>query len=159
MKNLLLFVLLVFHPLTSMAEPEQGVYEHRGERFPYSVRSSGDNYNFEFSRNPGGETERLRAARDIFQKVYGEDTLPPKYSDFFMKETARCFAFDATFYTYRVCMFPNDYAPDKKDRFWGFVNRLPNLWWFVTRQLVPLILVIAALFFLLRAKRSPAMTG
>ena len=86
MKSLLLFALMVFHPVLTMAEPEQRVYEYQGEQFPYTVRSSGDNYNFEFSRNPGGETERLRAALDIFQRVYGEDTLPPKYSDFFMKE-------------------------------------------------------------------------
>jgi hypothetical protein len=56
-------------------------------------------------------------------------------------------------------MFPNDYAPDKKDRFWGFVNRLPNRWWFVTRQLVPLVLGVAALYFLFRAKRPPAITS
>ena len=155
----MLLALLVFQSMPSMAEPEQWVYESRGEQFLYTVRPSGDNHNFEFSRNPGGETERLQAALDIFQRVYGEDSLPPKYNDFFIKETARCFAFDARFYTYRVCMFSNEYAPDKKERFWGFVNRLPNRWWFVTRQLLPLVLMVAALYFLFRAKRPSAITG
>lgn len=143
-------------PLLSSAAPTEFVYEYQREKYPYTVAESGDNHTFEFSRNPGRESERLKAALHVFETVYRDDTIASQYSDFFMKETARCFAFDARFYTYRVCILPNDYSPDKKDRFWGFVNRLPNVWWFVTRNLLPLGLVAAILYFIFRQKRPVA---
>lgn len=62
MKNFLFLAFLVFHSVSAIAEPMLWVYEYRGEQFPYTIRSSGDNYNFEFARNPGGETERLWAS-------------------------------------------------------------------------------------------------
>lgn len=150
---------LAFSPLLSSAAPTEFVYENEGEKFLYTVAESGDNHTFEFSRNPGGESERLKAALHVFGKVYGDDTIVPQNSEFFMKETARCFAFDARFYTYRVCMLPNDYSPDKKHRFWGFVNRLPNRWWFVTRNLLPAGLVAVILYFVFREERRTSRTS
>ncbi len=144
-------------PLLSPAAPSEFVYEYRGEKYPYTVAESGDNHTFEFSRNPGREPERLKAAQHVFMTAYGDDTIAMQYSDFFMKETARCFAFDARFYTYRVCILPNDYSPDKKDRFWGFVNRLPNAWWFVTRNLLPIGLLGLFLYFAFREKRPASL--
>ncbi|QSA97209.1 hypothetical protein [Methylococcus sp. EFPC2] len=139
------------------AAPAEFVYEYAGEKFPYTVSESGENHTFEFSRNPGREPGRLNAAQHVFKTVYGDDTIAPKYSEFFMKETARCFAFDGRFYTYRVCILPNDYSPDKQDRFWGFVNRLPNTGWFLTYNALPAGLVgIALYYFVFREKRPAA---
>jgi hypothetical protein len=142
--------------LPSSAVPAEFVYEDKGEKFPYTVAASGDNHTFEFSRNPGREPERLKASLNVFETVYGDHTIAPQYSEFFMKENARCFAFDARFYTYRVCILPNDYSPNKSDRFWGFVNRLPNTWWFVTRNLLPACMVAVILYFVFREKRPAA---
>ena len=146
-------VLAVTLSIPSMAAAAEFVYEFNGEKYPYTVTPSGDNHTFEFLRNPGSESARLKAALHVFKNVYDDDTIASEYSKFFMKETARCFAFDARFYTYRVCIIPNDYAPDHKDRFWGFVNRLPDTGWFVTRNLLPACLVAVILFFVFRQRR------
>jgi hypothetical protein len=69
-----------------------------------------------------------------------------------MKETALCFVFDGTFYSYRACFLPNDYSPANRDRFWGFTTRLPNALWLVTRNLLPALLAIG-LFFLFPKKQ------
>lgn len=141
-------------PVLCVAEKSELVYEFKSEKYPYTVAPSGDNHTFEFVRNPGSEAERLKAALHVFQNVYGDETITPQYSAFFMKESARCFAFDARFYTYRVCILPNDYFPERKDRFWGFVNRLPNAAWLISRNLLPAGLVAVILYFLFRKSRS-----
>lgn len=148
---------LISLPLLSSAAPAGFVYEYRGEKYPYTVAESGDNHTFDFSRNPGREPERLKVSLHVLETVYDDDTIATQYSEFFMKENARCFAFGSRFYTYRVCILPNDYSPDKKDRFWGFVNRLPNVWWFVTRNLLPIGLLAVILYFAFRDKRPAAL--
>lgn len=139
--------------LASLAAGTGSIYEYEGSKYPYTVAESGDNHTFEFSKNPGRESERLKAVLHVFKSVYGDESIAPQYSEFFMKETARCFAFDGRFYTYRACFLPNDYSPGNKDRFWGFTNRLPNVMWFVTRNILPLLLVAVVLYFVFREKR------
>jgi len=137
----------------ALATGAEFIYEYDGVKYPYTVVETGDNYTFEFSKNPKAESGRLKAALHVFQSVYGDDSIASQYSEFFMKETARCFSFNGRFYTYRVCFLPNDYSPENKDRFWGFTNRLPNAMWFITRNILPLLLVAAVLYFVLREKR------
>ncbi|MGZ8217276.1 hypothetical protein [Methylomagnum sp.] len=139
-------------PGTGLAD--QGhVYENEGKRYPYVVDSTGDNYTFEFETNPGREGGRLKALGHVFRSAYGDDSVAPQYSEVFMKEGAKCYVFEATFYSYRGCFLPNDYSPDKRDRFWGFVSRLPNAMWFLTRNILPAVLVVGGLFLVFRAKR------
>ncbi len=130
------------------------VYEYKGERYPYTVEQTGDNYTFEFQRNPGGESSRRRAALHVFQSVYGDYSIQPSYSDAFMKETAICFAYDSSQYTYRVCFLPNDSASPDRHRFWGFVSQVPNRMWMLTHNLLPGlgILGVVALIWRKRGK-------
>ena len=147
--------------LTALAWPAPGAAEGGGdftfregaESYPYSVRQTGDNYTFEFAKNPGAEGRKLKAAVDVLRSVYEDGSVNPAYSETFMKETALCFVFDARFYTYRACFLPNDYSPAHRDRFWGFVNRLPNAWWLATRNLLPALLAAGLLFFYPRKRR------
>lgn len=150
-KNLLSALLL----LSAAACPGVGkaegagrfVYQGEGESYPYSVKQTGDNYTFEFEKNPGQEGRKLKAARHVLQSVYEDSSISQNYSETFMKETALCFVFDGTFYSYRACFLPNDYSPSNRDRFWGFVTQLPNAMWLITRNLLPALLVIGLVFF------------
>jgi len=128
------------------------IYRNGGVDYPYTVKQTGDNYTFEFAKNPGGEGRKLQAAVDVLQSVYGDTSLNPAYSETFMKETALCFVFDGTFYSYRACFLPNDYSPANRDRFWGFVTQLPNALWLITRNLLPALLAFGLFFFALRKK-------
>jgi hypothetical protein len=149
----LLICLLSVAPLQAVADTLY-TYEADDKSYPYTVVESGDNFTFEFKKDIPRESGRLKAAAHIFRSIYGDDSVSPQYSEFFMKETARCFAFDGRFYTYRICFLPNDYSPEKKERFWGFTNRLPNSLWFLTRNILPLALFGAVLYFLFREKHT-----
>lgn len=131
---------------------ENYVYEYKGEKYPYSVESTGDNHTFEFEKNPGPESGRRRAALHVFQSVYGDYSIKPAYVDAFMKEGATCFVFDASLYSYRVCFLPNDFSI-VNHQFWGFVSRLPNSMWFLTRQVLPGLLGVGLLAFFFRGKK------
>lgn len=128
------------------------VYENEGVAYPYAVESTGDNYTFEFAKNPGREGGRLKAALHVLRSIYADGSIEPGYSEVFMKEGAKCYVFEARFYSYRACFLPNDYAPDRRDRFWGFVSRLPNAFWFLTRQALPAALVLAGAFLVFRTR-------
>lgn len=142
-----LLFLLVVRPGLGLAEGAgQFVYQHEGLDYPYVIKQTGDNYTFEFAKNPGLEGRKLKAAVHVLQSAYGDSSINPTYSETFMKETALCFVFDGTFYSYRVCFLPNDYSPDNKNRFWGFVTQLPNALWLITRNLLPALLVIGLVF-------------
>jgi hypothetical protein len=142
----LLLLAAAWHP--AQAESEGGfVYRHEGRDYPYSVRQTGDNYTFEFAQNPGTEGRKLKAAVQVLHSVYGDRSINPVYSETFMKETALCFVFDGTFYSYRACFLPNDYSPANRDRFWGFVTQLPNAMWLITRNLLPALLAFGLVFF------------
>jgi hypothetical protein len=144
--------MLAWHP-TSLAEGA-GNFTHSFDRenYPYSVKQTGDNYTFEFAKNPGAEGRKLKAVAHVLQSVYEDASINPTYSETFMKETALCFVFDSTFYSYRACFLPNDYSPANRDRFWGFVNRLPNALWLITYNLLPALLAVGVLIFFPRKK-------
>jgi hypothetical protein len=124
------------------------VYEYKGEKYPYSVEQTGENYTFEFEGNPGSESGKRRATLHVFQSVYGDYSIRPAYADAYMKEGATCFVFDASLYSYRACFLPNDFSTVNHP-FWGFVSRLPSGMWFLTRQAIPAALGLGLLAFLL----------
>jgi len=125
---------------------ENHVYEYQGQRYPYTVEQTGENHTFEFERNPGPESGRRRAAMHVFQSVYGDYSIKPGYVDAFMKEGAMCFVFDGDLYSYRACFLPNDFSV-ARHQFWGFVSRVPNVKWFLTRQIGPGLLGLGLLFW------------
>lgn len=149
LQGLLLPLLLLFGAASAS---QSYVYENDGVTYPYVTDSTGDNYTFEFEKNPGKEGGRLKAALHVLRSVYGDDSIVPKYSEVFMKEGAKCYVFEARFYSYRACFLPNDYSPEKKDRFWGFVSQLPNAMWFLTRNGIPAVLIVAGVVWWFRKR-------
>ena len=147
MISLLLLSGFVHSATGGEAGTDRFVYRMGSEEYPYSIKQTGENYTFEFEKNPGIEGKKLKAAVHVLQSVYDDTSINPTYSETFMKEGALCFVFDGTFYAYRSCFLPNDYSPGNRDRFWGFVTRLPDGTWLITRNLLPALAVLA-LFFL-----------
>lgn len=131
-----------------------GKYTHysRDKAHVYTVSKTGDNFSFEFERSPGSQNDKLKAAVDVMQTVYEEDSLDPRQHGFFMKETAKCFVFDSTWYTYTACFLPNEYSPGNEERFWGFVYRVPNGMWLITRNLLPALAFLGVSWFFLRSR-------
>jgi hypothetical protein len=132
----------------------QYTYQGKGGAYAYSVKKTGDNYSFEFERNPGGQSEKLKAAVNVMASVYQEESVNPRQDGFFMKESAKCFVFDSAWHTYTACFLPNEYSPGNEERFWGFVYRVPNGRWLVTRNLIPALMFLGLSWFFLR--RRPA---
>jgi hypothetical protein len=133
------------------ALPTHSSYRYAGKVFEYSITPTGENYTFEFEENPGTVDDRLKIIGHIFQTVYDDSSIPAKHHYFFMKEGAKCFVYEASLYTYHACILPNEYSPGNRDRFWGFVTRIPNGWWLVSRNLIPALLVLgASLYYLFR---------
>ena len=122
----------------------------------FTLKSTGANYTFEFDLNPGGQEARLEAAQHVLHTAYDDSTIETRQSSFFLKEGAKCFVFDARFHTYTACFLPNDYAPGKESRFWGYVTRVPNGWWLVTHNLLPLLALLGLFGWWLRPKRVKA---
>lgn len=150
--------ILLLAGFTSVVGAAEGGYTYRSgdQGFPYTVTSTGENYSFEFTRNPGSQEERLKAALHVLQTVYDDESIPSRHSHFFTKEGAKCFVFEATFYSYNSCFLPNDYSPGNENRFWGFVTQVPNGLWLVTRNLLPALLVLGGFLFLMLRKSRPA---
>ena len=149
---LLTLLVTSYHPIGIAENTVVFPYQSDGESYAYTVKQTGDNYTFEFEKNPGKEGKKLKAAVHVLRSVYDDDSINPTYSETFMKENAQCFVFDANFYSYRSCFLPNDYSPGNRDRFWGFVTQLPNAMWLLTRNLLPALLGIGVFFYLLRKK-------
>jgi hypothetical protein len=151
----LFFFALVFATNPALAAAmETHRYDADGQTYTYSVQPTGENYTFEFDKSPGTESRQLRAVGAVFKTVYEDESIAPLYHQAFMKEGARCFVFPANFYSYTDRFLPNDYAPEQRERFWGFVSRLPNAAWLITRNLLPALLVLGVFFVCLR-KRQP----
>lgn len=133
-------------------------YQNGGESFTYTLARTGENFSFEFARNPGRQEERLKAAVHVLRTAYDDASISPRHSSFFTKEGAKCFVFESSFYSYTTCFLPNDYSPGNEDRFWGFVTQVPNGMWLVTRNLLPALLLLGgfAFFMLRKPSRNPA---
>jgi hypothetical protein len=153
MRNMMMVVagaLLIM--AASAAAARSFVYESGGISYPYTTEPTGENFTFEFEKNPGKEGGRLKASLHVLRSLYGDDTIASEYGEVFMKEGAKCYVFEARFYSYRACFLPNDYSPDKKDRFWGFVSRLPNSMWFLTRNGIPALLILGGAYWMFRKR-------
>ncbi|CAG0963194.1 hypothetical protein GPROT1_00971 [Gammaproteobacteria bacterium] len=144
--GLLMFLMLAYSVIASAESTGRFMYQSEGQDYPYTVKQTGDNYTYEFERNPGKEGKKIKAALHVLQSVYEDSSINPSYSETFMKESALCFVFDGNFHSYRACFLPNDYSPDNRDRFWGFVTQLPNARWLITFNLLPALLAIGLVF-------------
>lgn len=142
---------LAVPPAWPATEPHRFVVN--GESYAYTLKETGENFTFEFDRNPGSKKLQLQAAGAVFRTVYGDDSIAPSYRETFMKEGALCFVFPANFHSYTACFLPNHYVPEQRDRFWGYVTRVPNAAWLITRNLLPALLVLGAFFYSLRPRR------
>ena len=144
--RLMIFLMLACAGLASAENTGQFIYQTEGQDYPYTVKQTGDNYTYEFEKNPGKEGKKIKAVWHVLQSVYEDSSINPSYSETFMKETALCFVFDGTFHSYRACFLPNDYSPGNRERFWGFVTKLPNARWLITFNLLPALLAIGLVF-------------
>ena len=147
-------LVIATHPALAAAL-EMHRYDADGQTYTYSVKQTGENYTFEFDKSPGSENRQLRPASAVFKAFYADESIAPLYRQAFMKEGARCFVFPANFYSYTDRFLPNDYAPEQRERFWGFVSRLPNAAWLITRNLLPALLVLGVFFVSLRKRPGP----
>jgi hypothetical protein len=137
---------------TAMAETWYGF--PTGDRvLRYSLKPTGTNFTFQFEENPGNLDARLKAGWHVLQTAYQDDSIARRQRSFFAKEGAKCFVYDAWFHTYTTCFLPNDYSPGNEERFWGYVTRVPNGYWLITRNLVPAVLVLG--LFLWWMRRPP----
>lgn len=150
----LIFLWAVNYCPEARAAVNEFVYEHQGEVYRYSVTETGENYTFTFDNNPGEMSEKLKAGYYVLQSVYDDPSIKTKYSQAYIKERARCFVFDSTFYTYTACFLPNEFSPKNRDRFWGFVTQIPNWKWLVTRNLLPAALAFGLVFYISTKRKN-----
>lgn len=135
------------------AEAESWHSVQNGDRLlRYSLRPTGENFTFQFDENPGTLEARLQAGLHVLSSAYEDESIASRQSSFFMKEGAKCFVFDGRFHTYTTCFLPNDYSPGNEERFWGYVTRVPNGYWLVTRNLLPAVLLLVLFALWLRRK-------
>ena len=133
------------------AENSEFSFTNNGQRYDYSVVPTGENYTFKFSQNPVDPVLKIKAGREVLLSVYQDESIQKNYTESYIKERARCFVFDSSFYTYSLCLLPNDFDKKNQDRFWGFVTQVPNWKWLVTRFLLPALLGFA--IFIYRGNR------
>lgn len=149
----LVLCLLLFTQSVTAGNTGDFEFNFEGENYPYTVKQTGDNFTYEFSKNPGKEKGKLKAAVHVLNSVYQDDSIDPKYTETFMKETALCFVFEGSFHNYRACFLPNEYSPQNKNRFWGFVNQLPNAKWLILFNFLPFVLFFGLVFLYPRRHR------
>jgi len=143
-------VILGYHSLAIAGNSGKFTYSDEGQNYAYSVKQTGDNFTFEFENNPGKVGKKLKAVLHVLHSIYGDTSINSTYGETFMKESAQCFVFEANFYSYRACFLPNDYSPENRDRFWGFVTQIPNAMWIVTRNLLPALFGFGLFFYFFR---------
>ena len=149
----LFFIAGIFYYSPANTAPSEYSYETRGEVYRYIVVQSGDNYNFEFDKEPGILIEQYKAGVHILQSVYNDSSIELEKRQNYIRERARCSLFEGSFYNYTFCILPNDFSPDKQGRFRGFITQLPNWKWHVTRILMPLLLIFGLYYFLMNKRK------
>lgn len=148
-------LLMVSGYVDVQASGEQAFFYHSETgRYRYITEQSGDNYSFEFDNDPGGLDERLGAARHVLHSVFDDSSVDSQYSEAYTWERAKCFIFDGFYYSYRVCLPPNEFSPNSEDRFSGFITQIPNWKWLLTRNLLPALLVIGLFLFFTRNRET-----
>ena len=127
-------------------------YKNKEAVYPYAITQSGDNYNFAFETNPGTLDDQFKAGLHVLLTVYRDSSIDSRTKKSYIRERAKCFALGSQFYTYTLCILPNEFAPGKPDRFRGFVTQMPNWKWLVTRNFLPVVLVFGLIFFVTRKR-------
>ena len=157
--KLLLFPIMLYkfspdYCFAQRAEENEFIFELEQEKYPYVTSKTGDSYNFEFGKDPGGMDQRLTAALHVLQSVFNDPSIDSQYSEAYTRERAKCFIFEGLYYSYSVCFLPNEFSPNKQDVFRGFVTQLPNWKWILTRNVLPALLVIGIFLFLTRKREK-----
>ena len=129
------------------------VFNDDGQSYQYSVVQTGENYTFKFNKSPQDRVTKIAAGRHVLLSTYKDLSIYENYTESYIKERARCFVFDSHFYTYSLCLLPNDFDRKNQDRFWGFVTQVPNWKWLVTRFLIPVLLAFALFFYIGRRQK------
>lgn len=143
---LLIFLIFISNQLYAMTS-QTFTYQHNKETYAYQIKETGINYNFRFEKSPGDLAQKKQAGLHVLRSIYMDDSIVEDFSKAYKKERANCYALEARFYTYTLCFLPNDFAPEKQERFWGFTTRVPNWLWQITHVLMPLLLVFGVIFY------------
>ncbi|NOQ63776.1 MAG: hypothetical protein GQ582_04625 [Methyloprofundus sp.] len=150
MSRILLYCLFsCFTSVVLSAASSEFTFNDNGHDYQYSVVPTGDNYTFKFlNKFIDDPVVKIKAGRDVLLSVYQDDSIQKRYTEAYIKERARCYVFDSRFYTYSLCLLPNDFDPKSQDRFWGFVTQVPNWKWLLTRFLLPAVFAFALFFYM-----------
>jgi hypothetical protein len=153
LQYLMIFLFIVYGPVIKAKSAE---YEFviADESYPYSVIQAGENFNFKFNKNPKDELIKLEAGYHVLQSVYQDASISRIDSKAYIRERARCYMVDSNFYSYTLCFLPNEFSQKKTDRLWGFVTKMPNWKWLLTRFLLPVIVIYAFFFYITRRSNS-----
>lgn len=127
-------------------------YKSGGQDYRYSVVAAGENFNFEFDANPGNNNEQLRAGVHILRSIFQDSSVNLEKRQNYIRERAKCSLFEGNMYNYTFCVFPNDFSPNKQEKFRGFVTQVPNWKWMVIWNLLPVLLVFGMVFFFTRKR-------
>ena len=122
-------------------------FKTENQSYPYQVKATGINYNFQFETKPASLQQRKQAGLHVLNSIYNDDSINAVFPKAYKKERAMCYALDSRFHTYTLCFLPNDFSKDKRDRFWGFVTRVPNWFWQITHVLMPIVFVFLLLSY------------
>ena len=139
---------------TSAAAQTEYSYESSGKVYRYTVVASGENYNFQFDSAPTSHAGQLEAAVQVLKSIYQDSSINLQDRQPYIRERARCSMFEAGLYNYTFCVFPNDFSPEKKHRFRGFVTQMPNWKWMVAWNLLPALLLFGMIFFIGRKQKN-----
>lgn len=149
--SLVLSLASLCHPVK--ASEKDYVYRNDGTEYAYQIKETGVNYHFQFTNPISDPEQRKQAGLHVLNSVYQDTSIETNFSKAYTKERADCFALDSRFYTYTLCFLPNDFAKEHKQRFWGFVTRVPNWTWQFTYVLLPVALAALLGFYCLGSKK------
>ena len=143
--------LTAFFLLMAFAIPSFAKDKYVFENYAYTIKQSGINYRFVFNDNLSDPELRKQAGIDVLETIFKDSTLKLQTAKTYKKERAQCYAIDSRFYTYTLCFLPHEFT-QKKQLLQGFVTRVPNGLWQLTRILLPALIVFGGVFYLFRHK-------
>ena len=153
-RSLLLLSITVFLGISSSTGIAQTdyVFEWEGKSFQYTVSPAGDSYHFEFENRPETEAQQHQAKQHVLQSLFDDPSIDFTNRQDYIRERAECSFFGGTFHDYTLCVLPNEFSPDTKNDFKGFVTQLPNSLWLLSRFVLPAVLGGGLIYLLMRKR-------
>ena len=151
---LFLFMVNLAPCLAEFDNQQQFIFKTDTQNYPYEVKATGINYNFQFESKPIRLKEQKLAGLHVLNSIYQDDSIDVVFSKGYKKERAKCHAIESRFHTYTLCFLPNDFTKDKQDRFWGFVTRVPNWFWQITHVLLPVGMLFLLFYYWFRPVKT-----